>query len=125
MRVLSEEERSTVFRLLERLRQGVVLVEGQRDVEVLKRLGVRAIPVASRRVETLFSLVKGKVVFILTDNDRRGNALAKRLKTELEPFAVCDLNTRRTLLSTLKLNRVEELNNVYEVMLWERRILTP
>ncbi len=68
--------------MLERLREGVAIVEGKHDVAVLERLGVHALVYSA--VESGKSAPeKGKTIYILTDNDKGGDEKRERLKSAL------------------------------------------
>jgi 5S rRNA maturation endonuclease (ribonuclease M5) len=81
--------REKVLELIDSLKReesAIILVEGQRDLAALRKLGVEHAvkKVSGRRIFDDISCFKGKNVIILTDFDRTGCKLFKRLKNELE-----------------------------------------
>ncbi len=133
----SSEGLKRFFRAIEKLYLGLVLVEGKRDVLALKKaLGIRAIAIAFRpkQMVELVQESKAEEVIILTDLDRRGNALARMLEKELTPFVVCDTKTREVLASTLRIKHFEEFAYAYsrfieehkeEVLVWQKLMSIP
>lgn len=69
--------RREAIQMLERLRNGIAIVEGKHDALVLERLGIPSF--------TYDSVINGSVsvcsheIFILMDNDRRGSEKRERL----------------------------------------------
>lgn len=71
---------------LKREESAIILVEGQRDLAALRKLGVTHTikKVSGRRMVDDLSFFKGKNVIILTDFDRTGRHLFRKLRKELE-----------------------------------------
>jgi len=111
-------------RIIEKLKESIVLVEGKRDVEAMHlALGIEALPTAYRPREMNWILKemigKGKEVVILTDLDRRGDELAKILEQELSPFFVCDIKAREIIGYVLNLRAFEDFDKQYRKFLIE------
>ena len=78
-----------VLELIESLKReesALILVEGQRDVAALRILGIDhdIEKISGRRIFDDLSFLEGKNVIILTDFDRTGCRLFKRIRNELE-----------------------------------------
>ena len=92
---MREETREKVLALIESLKKeqsAVILVEGIRDCRVLRTFGIECTieKVSGKR---LFDFLvperfQGKNVIILTDFDRRGCELFKRIRNELEALGL-------------------------------------
>ncbi|MBU7038583.1 MAG: hypothetical protein HXS52_11685 [Theionarchaea archaeon] len=82
-------QKDRVLALIESLKresEAVILVEGERDCQALRKLGVEH-PVektSGRRIFDNLSFLKGKNVILLLDFDRTGCRLFRILRTELE-----------------------------------------
>ncbi|VVC03311.1 Uncharacterised protein [Candidatus Burarchaeum australiense] len=122
-----ERKEKLLARLLEKLDESVVIVEGKKDVRALRNIGVKGRLVeASGRVKGICSRLRGsggregdaasgpgtdvESAVILTDNDEAGRELAEMLASELEGCGVKpDLQTRRDLRYVLGFMCVEEV----------------
>lgn len=86
--LLEEKFREGVALLIELSREGiVVVVEGQKDITSLRRLGLTGpiVPLAGHSVITLADLLAGdSQVLILFDFDTRGEQLTKLLTSQLQ-----------------------------------------
>lgn len=92
---MREETREKVLMLIESLKKeqsAVILVEGIRDCQALRTLGIECTieKVSGKR---LFDFLvpkrfRGRNIIILTDFDRRGCELFKRIKNELETLGL-------------------------------------
>lgn len=75
----------------DRLPEGVFLVEGEKDVETLKALGIAAVSFpdgAKSKWRTEYGdILKGHKVFIVQDNDETGKEFAKMLASNLYGLA--------------------------------------
>ena len=88
---MKDQRKEMVLTLIESLKKeesAVILVEGTRDYEALRSLGIGCTieKVSGKR---LFDLLvperfQGEPIIILTDFDRRGCELFKKIKDELE-----------------------------------------
>lgn len=99
------------FRDLREISENVlIIVEGKRDKIVLERLGIK-------NVYTIYELYKinfrkYREAIVLTDNDKKGRRLYKRIKEilEAEDLIVRD-NYRRIFYKIIKTRSVEYLNS--------------
>jgi 5S rRNA maturation endonuclease (ribonuclease M5) len=75
-----------VIESLKKEESAIILVEGQRDLVALRKLGIdhEIVKISGRRIFDDLSFCKGKNVIILTDFDRTGRILFKKMRTELE-----------------------------------------
>ncbi len=115
------DEVKELRKILARLREGIAIVEGKKDIASLQKLGIEA--VTHREIP---EIKPQKEVFILTDLDREGERLLKEIMHELmlrglKPNTVM----RKKLGYLLKLRRFEEIAKKVEKMevkLWEKLI---
>lgn len=78
-----------ILNLIESLKKeesAIILVEGQRDLLALRKLGIKhdIKKISGKRIFDDLSFLKGKNVIILTDFDRTGCTLFKKVRNELE-----------------------------------------
>ncbi len=107
--------------LIEELREfeGALIVEGMRDEVALRNLGVRAEIIRLSRLplaEIALIASQYREVMILTDFDRKGEELAKKLVSYLEGYPCrVDTETRRELKRIAKkdIKGIEELYGLY------------
>lgn len=82
-----QEDLEKVLDILNRLKEeeGVIIVEGQNDIESLVNLGVknRIIKVSQRNIFDVIDGIKEKEVIVLTDFDKNGSSLFKKYVKEL------------------------------------------
>ena len=101
----------------------VIVVEGERDVQALRRLRVAGRIVALHHGRSLSGVAEelaagSQRVIILTDWDTEGGHLARRLKEFLAPLPLAlDLEVRRRLAHVLR----GELVHVEGLAGWARR----
>ena len=115
------DEVKELRKIFARLREGIAIVEGKKDIASLQKLGIEA--VTYREIP---EIKPEKEVFILTDLDREGERLLKEIMHELmlrglKPNTVM----RKKLGYLLKLRRFEEIAKKVEKMevkLWEKLI---
>ncbi|MGB9719088.1 MAG: hypothetical protein ACPL06_00645 [Candidatus Anstonellales archaeon] len=112
------EEKSRALKMLdnilENLRNGFVLVEGNKDAASLAECGISAVPVSGR--ELLGIHAEGEVI-ILTDLDAAGDELAKMLEAEFSPrkgVKKVDSSTRKKIGHLLKLVHFENFSEKLE-----------
>lgn len=107
--------------LIDKLREfdGVIIVEGLRDEVALRKLGVRAEVIRLSRLplsEVALIASQYHEVMILTDLDRKGEELAKKLTQYLEGYKCrVDTETRRELKMIAKkdIKGIEDLYGLY------------
>ena len=87
----------------------ILIVEGKRDEEVLKKFGFKKIvKISGKPIEEIAEMVKGKEIAILTDFDKEGNKTRKELRKILEKDS--KINTFLPyLLKSLRITKIEEL----------------
>jgi len=115
-----------LMRAIEELRAlaeegAVIIVEGKRDVEALRRLGIegRIVASANRSNADIVDAVGmiGREVVILTDWDRRGEALKDDLVVKLSSWGITpNLEIRRRIFSIVGriVTEVEDLADFME-----------
>lgn len=103
-------------RLIGQLRENVVIVEGKGDIESLKKLNIVNTYSIVGKIDYVCNRIKEhKKAIILTDLDRKGNLLAKRLEERLWSMGIkTDTETRRKLGRILKVKYFENLDKRYE-----------
>lgn len=106
-----ERKARLLARVLAKLDESVVIVEGKKDAEALRELGVKGtIVLASGRVKGICTKINAEEAVVLTDNDKAGKELAGLVRDELEACNIrADLQARRDLHYVLGLNTVEEM----------------
>jgi len=82
-----EEDIENTIDILNRLREeeGVIIVEGQKDIESLLNLGIKnkIIAVSQSNIFCVIDSISEKEVIVLTDFDKKGTYLFKRYMIEL------------------------------------------
>lgn len=99
-----------------------VVVEGLKDVEALKRLGVRANVVSLGKGLAVFAFCeklsrKHAAVVVMTDWDRKGGKLARMLKDAFEANDVkvdTDMRAKLVLLTKKDIKDIESLPRYVE-----------
>jgi 5S rRNA maturation endonuclease (ribonuclease M5) len=107
-----ERKEKLLARVLAKLDESVVIVEGKKDVRALRSVGVKGRLVeASGRVKGIVCrLSDADEVIVLTDADEAGEELASMLVGELEANGVRpDMQVRRDLRFVLGFRTVEEI----------------
>lgn len=124
-RFLNDSERSAMYKLMvklmDELRESLILVEGKNDCASLKRVGLlNTIPI-SGRVKRVCELVgTNSLVVILTDLDRRGDELAVRAQEELVACGIiANVEMRKVLGRLLGVRYFEEFGTKYEKFISE------
>ena len=111
-----EDSMKALKELIERAKDGaIVLVEGRRDVEALKDLGVegKILPVSSVSRAKLVESVEGDVI-ILTDWDEKGEKLKREIfEVLLSNGVIADTSIRKRIFSAVNVNEVEDLAKLY------------
>lgn len=118
--MLKMDERIKKLRkLLEQLNDGWIFVEGKRDREALRLLGLQKILTISGNLrQSCAKIQKDEKVFVLTDLDRRGEQLARMAKDELEGLSITvDLEMRKNLAYILNIRYFEDAKRAYDDLL--------
>jgi len=83
-----QEDIENTLEVLNRLKdeEGIILVEGQNDIESLINLGINAriIAVSQYNIFDVIESISEKEVIVLTDFDKKGTLLFKRYVKELQ-----------------------------------------
>lgn len=120
MKPLSEEDELIIRRILDELRDEVkegalVLVEGRKDVECLRRLGIARGVASLNRYRSLLDFGmknRSRRVILLPDFDSEGREILKRMFKELHPITKeIDLEYHRRLSFVRRLG-VREIQDV-------------
>ncbi len=130
---MKEEIVERIERTLEKIREiaseGIpILVEGKKDEEVLRILGVegRIIKVSQQSLNTLIDQLYGcRRVLILTDFDEKGEKIAKTLSSFLEIGGTIPLHEMRNELKHALAGQVSCIEGIKKTLLrLNRRDLT-
>lgn len=97
-------------------RHGIVVVEGKRDEDALKKLGYTGKICQFHSFKGLIkfadSMPKYKNLVLLLDSDRKGRYLTKRIISQLQHRMTIDLSYRKELTAITKgrIKNVEDLS---------------
>jgi len=114
-----QAQKKELEKLMEKLENSVVLVEGKKDQYALEPYvrGGKIVQISAGRLKTAGErLAKDGIqsVIILTDRDSAGEELAMRASDELRGYGInCDLETRKRLMAILRLSFVENFEKKY------------
>ncbi len=107
----NDESRSeAIARTLETLRGSIVIVEGDHDVSALESFSVKAVSY-NKLIRQDFS-AKGKIVYILTDNDRGGEEKKQKIQAfllETSPECIINEGLGKHLLEMLNVTGIEQI----------------
>ena len=101
-------------------RHGIIVVEGKRDEDALKKLGYTGKICQFHSFKGLIkfadSMPKYKELVLLLDSDRKGRYLTKRIIAQLQHRMTVDLSYRKelTVITKGRVKNVEDLT-VYEI----------
>ncbi|NJE25361.1 hypothetical protein E3E22_01680 [Thermococcus sp. MV5] len=118
---MNAENYKRLKQLIDRLREfdGVILVEGMRDEVALRKLGVGTEIIKLSRLplaEIALTASHYHDIMILTDFDRKGEELAKKLTQYLEGYKCrIDVETRKEFKKIAKkyIKGIEDLYGLY------------
>ena len=108
------------IKLLNSKKNSIVVVEGKRDENALKRLGFsgRVCQFHSFKGLTKFvdSMPRYRHLIVLLDSDRKGRYLTRRIISQLEHRMTIDLSFKRKLVAITKgkVRNVENLSSYAE-----------
>lgn len=117
-----KEKHKKLQRLLEKMKEGVVLAEGKRDMRAFRELGIDNVIATSGRIRSACGKLSGeeREVIIATDIDARGKEMADELKDELERYSIrADIRTRVLLAGLLKIKYFEDVKRGYDEFIEE------
>jgi len=104
------------LRLLDRLKDFVIIVEGKKDREALKTLGLNnVIAVNGRPLIKVVNEIKylGERPVILTDFDKRGIDIAKRLSRLFQAYKIHPNSSLRCKLMEFGKNKIEDFRDEF------------
>ena len=110
-------EAEDIQRVLDELKDEILIVEGRKDVKALRSLGLEHImPVNSRPIEkvvtdmeSLMEKHKSREVIVLTDFDRAGRRLASRFNLALQSRKIHANSRIRRDVMNLGIKKIEEM----------------
>ncbi|MGC8496012.1 MAG: hypothetical protein ACP5RM_00500 [Candidatus Micrarchaeia archaeon] len=107
-----KSQKKALKNLIEDLKCGIVVVEGDHDVETLKNIGITNVFKFDQIKEVLKSeIINGKTLYIIMDNDKGGSskekATVKILRANL-PEVKYNLRAKEDFLGILNITSVEE-----------------
>ena len=113
-----EELRNAIDELIELNKTTPVIVEGKKDVESLRSLGIEGEIINYNSGKSIIATCesvaeKYNEIIILTDWDRKGGTLARELKRCLESLGIrtnTDIRARLAVLCRKDIKDVESLN---------------
>ncbi len=116
---MNREKVINVIESLKKEESAIILVEGERDCRALRKLGVEHTieKISGKRIFDGFPLPYGENVIILTDFDRTGRILLKKLRNELEVMGFNPNTYYWQQLDTIlkgKIKGIEELSQFAE-----------
>ena len=100
---------------LDSIRDGIIVVEGKRDEDALKKLGYAGKICQFHSFKGLIkftdSMPKYKNLVLLLDSDRKGRYLTKRIISQLQHRMTIDLSYRKdlTIITKGRVKNVEDL----------------
>ncbi len=116
--IVDDSEKAEVrnfIRLLNSKTNSIVVVEGKRDENALKRLGFsgRVCQFHSFKGLTKFvdSMPRYRHLIVLLDSDRKGRYLTRRIISQLEHRMIIDLSFKRKLVAITK-GKVRNVENL-------------
>jgi len=108
----SEEE---LMKLFQKIKDKTIIVEGKRDKQVLYSFGFTNVHTIDKGLYELSEKFEKKEIIILTDFDKEGKEISKKLSLFLQIRNKIDRQTRRKvglLLSKLNIKTIEELKSL-------------
>jgi 5S rRNA maturation endonuclease (ribonuclease M5) len=116
-----EEFEKALIELQEYNTNAPIIVEGEKDVEALKKLGVRGRIITINSGITLIDFCdkiarEFREVIILTDWDRKGGFLCSTIKRNLEGRVLCNTHYREIFAKYTMIKTVEGLPSWFTTM---------
>jgi|GEM_PF-3188140 len=110
-------------RLLSAMREGWIVVEGQKDKKALGRLGCKNVMTVSGNLKITSKKLHEKgveKVIVLTDMDERGNELLSESREELERYGISvDDFIRKQISGLMNIRYFENMEKKYEEFMKE------
>jgi 5S rRNA maturation endonuclease (ribonuclease M5) len=108
-----QEMKKEVLDLFHKIEDKNTIVEGKRDREVLCSFGLKKVETINQGIYEIAEKLEGKDVAILTDFDKEGRKIAKKLYIFLQSLnCKIDFQARKKLgviLKKMKIKTIEEL----------------
>jgi 5S rRNA maturation endonuclease (ribonuclease M5) len=116
-----EEFEKALIELREDSKKIPIIVEGEKDIEALKKLGISGKIITVNSGITLIDFCdkiarEFKEIIILTDWDRKGGFLCSTIKRNLEGRVVCNLHYREIFAKYAMIKTVEGLPSWFMTM---------
>ena len=110
------QEVEDLFKILEKNKDKLTIVEGKRDKKVLCLLNFTNVVTINKGLYETVEELKEKEILLLTDFDPEGKIIAKKLNIFLQHLGYkADKETRRKiglLFARLRIKKIEELRGV-------------
>jgi 5S rRNA maturation endonuclease (ribonuclease M5) len=87
-----------IYALTEKEKDSLVVVEGKRDAEAIKKLGFYKIVTLNKPLYEVAEGINEKRVLLLTDLDKKGKQIYAKLKKDLDKRGISIDNNLRNLL---------------------------
>ncbi len=112
---IKEELEEELKKLFEKIKNKTIIVEGKKDKQILCLLGFTNVHTICCGLYELSEKFNKDNIVILTDYDREGKELSKKLSLFLQVRNKVDRNMRRKIglvFSKLKIKTIEELKSL-------------
>ena len=116
-----EEFEKALIELQEENKEVPVIVEGEKDIEALKKLGVTGLIISLNSGSSLIDFCdkiarEFKEIIILTDWDRKGGFLCSTIKRNLQGRVICNTYYREIFAKFSMTKTVESLPSWFTTM---------
>ena len=116
-----EEFEKALIELQEENKEVPVIVEGEKDIEALKKLGVTGLIISLNSGSSLIDFCdkiarEFKEIIILTDWDRKGGFLCSTIKRNLQGRVICNIYYREIFAKCSMTKTVESLPSWFMTM---------
>jgi 5S rRNA maturation endonuclease (ribonuclease M5) len=116
-----EELEKTILELQEENKTVPIIVEGEKDTEALRKLGINGVVISVNKGISLIDFCdkiaqKYKHVILLTDWDRRGGYLCHTIKRNLEGRVDCNIHYREVFAKNSMIRTIEGLPSWIDTM---------
>src|SRR3989337_4397159 len=111
---IKKEIEEELKKLFEKVKNKTIIVEGKRDKEVLYSFNLTKVYTINHGLYELSEKFEKKEIIILTDFDKEGKEISRKLSLFLQIKNKINRNTRRKiglLLSKLQIRTIEELKH--------------
>jgi 5S rRNA maturation endonuclease (ribonuclease M5) len=109
----TERLKEKFFQLVEKYKDCLVIVEGKKDEESLKKIGFKKIKTLKKSLYEVAEEIEEDKVIILTDFDRTGREIYKKLNPALRQQGIFVDNTLRRFISRhFRIAHIEGLKKI-------------